>query len=50
LVRDDSAIKIVAVCFLNTLEAPLAAVGGLERVADSIAVDVSDLCDCWPVN
>ena len=28
---------------LNTLEAPLAAVGGMERVADSIAVDIGDV-------
>jgi len=28
---------------LNTLEAPLAAVAGVERVADSIAVDIGDV-------
>jgi hypothetical protein len=28
---------------LNTLEAPLAAVGGVERAADSIAVDIGDV-------
>jgi hypothetical protein len=28
---------------LNTLEAPLAAVGGVERAADSIAMDIGDL-------
>jgi hypothetical protein len=28
---------------LNTLEAPLVAVGGVERVADSAAVDILDV-------